>query len=74
MYSARGVVFPTPQGEYIRGMMIRKDDRVTGDNGKWAATVVEIRETPNGQSVKIRRDDRKVASWYWVSQLVKVQS
>ena len=69
MYSAQGTVLPTPEREYTKGMTIRKDDRVTGDNGKWTATVLEIRDTPDGQSAKVRRDDRKAASWYWVSQL-----
>ena len=52
--------------------MIRKGSQVTGDNGKWTATVVEIRDTPNGQSAKVRRTDRKVASWYWVNQLTEI--
>jgi hypothetical protein len=31
--------------------------------------IIELRNTPNGQSVKVKLDDAKAASWYWVTQI-----
>lgn len=45
----------------MNGTRVRKDGR-TG-------TILETRNTPNGQSAKVKMDDRKIASWYWIKDL-----
>lgn len=46
---------------------------VTAKDGSWTGILVETRtvecEGQTLESVKVRRTDRKMASWYWMSQV-----
>jgi hypothetical protein len=52
----------------------KSGDTVTGDGGKWSGKVLETKDTPSGQSVKVQRDDRKIASWYWAKDLANAKA
>jgi hypothetical protein len=43
--------------------------RITNLKGTRTGTLVEIRETPDGTSAKVRWDDRKIASWMWLRDI-----
>jgi hypothetical protein len=45
-------------------------DRIAKDSQ--TGTLIELKNTPNGISAKVRLDNRKIASWYWAKDLTVI--